>query len=270
MTGMDASDQEMQEKSRLTRFEEAVRRASERYERRRADIDMVWRKAQNDPVYAYHAAHRLAAKARYDRRQACRHLHDRFGVEAPSDENDPVFEYPVVRPERSPRDARGRLLRAKAVMEHAEAENVWRAVKKCESFAPADQGRMAVKFACEAMRQTPALWAYFVMNENNGLVREHALAQLVGWLDNETKVYREDRSHEEKLHGLAAVAERAWEDLSALIEKAGLSRRQAQVIERQRRGEEDAEIAAALGISENNVYRHRSAAMEKLRAVANQ
>ena len=331
-------------------FEEAVRRASDRYRKRRAGIDMVWRKTEEDPVYAYHAARRLAAKARYDRRRACRHLRDRFGVEAPTDEDGTEFAYPIVRPGRTPKNARGRLDRAEAVMAHAEAECVWRAVRKCESFAPADQGRMAVKLACEAMRQTPGLWAYFVENERDGSVREHALAEFVGWLDNETKMHREDASREEKLHGLAAVAKRAWEDLrpgeplylpntfvkshgeqrqkghlvgragrlldslpdslpalgglrferepddwfygdsgeaeedveaflrcesarrdlSAIIEKAELSRRQAEVVERKRRGEEVAQIAQALGIRESVVYVHWSDALKKLRRATGQ
>lgn len=302
-----------------------------------------------DARYALSTARELAVRARYRRRRGRRYLWARFGVRVSSSEADTAVTYAALRSrsEPAPKDAGARMLRAEAVIEHAEWETVWRAVGRCRQFALADQGRMACKFACEAMRQAPALWASFVGTEPDNEVRKRALAELTGWLDTETRVFGRTREavgdSGEKLRELAAVAMEAWDDLrpgeplylpntfvksigqrrkkgslagragglldglpalrglapdgetgewfygasddelrafvdaesdrrdlSAIIEKAGLSRRQAQVIERDRRGEENAQIAAALGIKESAVYAHRHEAIKKLRKAAGQ
>jgi DNA-binding CsgD family transcriptional regulator len=271
-------------------------------------------------------------------------LYARFGVKVRS--RGAATTYTAVRRERSPRSSRERLLRAEAVVEHAEWEAVWRAVWLCQSFGPADQARMACKFACEAMHQSPALWGFFIEKdlEPDDSVRQHAAVQLGGWLDNEVRLFPRTRAtglastREEKLAEIAAVAAEAWsllqpdeepfwlpntfvrgfgerrkkgslaghggslmdgppdlysgvevpdlhsteeedieafeeaennrQQLSAFIEGAQLSEREATVIERDRRGEETAQIAAALGITKNQVRVHRHRAFTKIRKAA--
>jgi DNA-binding CsgD family transcriptional regulator len=63
-------------------------------------------------------------------------------------------------------------------------------------------------------------------------------------------------------------AENYRRQLSAFVEKAQLSEREAAVIERDRRGEETAQIAAALGITKNQVRVHRDRAIKKMRKAA--
>lgn len=82
-------------------FEEAIRRASQRYRKRRAGIDAVWRRANKSPSYAHRAVLTLAAKAHHEPQQGRRNLYAQFGVDAPSNENNTVLAYPIVRPERS-------------------------------------------------------------------------------------------------------------------------------------------------------------------------
>jgi DNA-binding CsgD family transcriptional regulator len=324
-------------------FQEAVRRASERYGEGKRALKQIWKRAQENPAYALSTARELAVKARYRRRRGRRYLYSRFGVKVRS--LGAATTYATVRPERSPGGSGERLLRAEAVVEHAEWESVWRAVWLCQRFGPADQARMAAKFACEAMRQSPALWAFFIESdrEPDDSVRQHAAAQLAGWMDNEIRLFKRTReagrarTREEKLMELAAVAAEAWGDLqpgepfwlpntfvrsfderrkkkslagrggslmdglpnlhgaaedpdlhgtqdedieafvapeerrrqlSAFVEEAQLSEREAAVIERDRRGEETAQIAAALGITKNQVGVHRHRAITKMRKAA--
>jgi DNA-binding CsgD family transcriptional regulator len=316
-------------------FQEAVRRASERHKERKRALKRIWERAQENPAYARSTARELAMKARYRRRRGRRYLYSRFGIKVRS--REAATTYATVRPERSPGGSGERLLRAEAVVEHAEWESVWRAVCQCQRFGPADQARMAAKFACEAMRQSPALWAFFIDSdrEPDDSVRQYAATQLAGWMDNEVRLFK--RTREEKLMEIAAVAAEAWDSLqpgepfwipntfvrsfderrkkkslagrggslmdglpdlhgaaedpdlhgtqdedieafgaaeerrrqlSAFVEMAGLSEREAAVIERDRRGEETAQIAAALGITENQVGVHRHRAITKMRKAA--
>ena len=325
-------------------FEKAIRRASERYGERKRALQQIWERAQESPVYAISTARELAVKARYRRRRGRRYLYSRFGVKVRSRGTD--ITYAAVRPERSPRSSRERLLRAEAVVEHAEWDSVWWAICKCQYVGPADQARMAAKFACEAMRQSPALWAFFIEGdrEPDDSVRRHAAAQLAGWMDNEVRLFPRTRAtglastREEKLAEIAAVAADAWgslkpdepfwipntfqrsigerrkkeslagrgsslmdgppdhrdvaqdpgdlngaqdedieafeeaetnrQQLSAFIEQAQLSEREAAVIERDRRDEETAQIAAALDITKNQVRVHRHRAFTKIRKAA--
>jgi hypothetical protein len=326
-------------------FEEAIRQASERYTERKRVLKQIWERAQENPAYALSTARELAVKARYRRRRGRRYLYSRFGVKVRS--RGTATTYAAVRPERSPGSSRERLLRAEAIVEHAEWESVWRAVWACQNFGPEEQGRMASKFACEALRQSPAMWGFFIERnlEPDDSVRQHAAAQLGGWLDNEVKLYRRTRetglasTREEKLAEIATVAAEAWgalqpgepfwlpntyvrglgkrrqkgslagrgssimdappddlhaaaqaqEDLngipdedieafvsaedsrrlvSALLEKAQLSERESDVIQRDPRGEETARVAREMGIPRNQVGVHRFRAMAKLRRAA--
>jgi hypothetical protein len=174
-------------------FQEAIRRASERYGKHKRAVQQIWRRAEDSPTYALSTARELAVKTRYWRRRGRRYLYSRFGVKVRS--RGAATIYAGVRPERSPGSSRERLLRAEAVIEHAEWESVWRAVWKCQNFGPADQARMACKFACEAMRQSPALWGFFIEKdlEPDDSVRQHAAAQLAGWLDNEVRRFPRTR-----------------------------------------------------------------------------
>jgi hypothetical protein len=200
-------------------FQEAIRRASERYGKHKRAVQQIWRRAEDSPTYALSTARELAVKTRYWRRRGRRYLYSRFGVKVRSRRAATI--YAGVRPERSPGSSRERLLRAEAVIEHAEWESVWRAVWKCQNFGPADQARMACKFACEAMRQSPALWGFFIEKdlEPDDSVRQHAAAQLAGWLDNEVRRFPRTRAtglastREEKLEEIAAVAAEAWSAL---------------------------------------------------------
>jgi hypothetical protein len=131
-------------------FQEAIRRASERCGKRKLAVEQVWRRAQESPAYALGTARELAVRARYRRRRGRRYLYSRFGVKVRS--RGAATTYEAVRPERSPGSSR-----EEAVVEHAEWESVWRAVWNCQNFGPAEQARMACKFACEAMHQSPAL-----------------------------------------------------------------------------------------------------------------
>jgi RNA polymerase sigma factor (sigma-70 family) len=54
------------------------------------------------------------------------------------------------------------------------------------------------------------------------------------------------------------------EILRQLVQAAGLSPRQAEVLDRVQGGMEDAEIAADLGITRNNVYATKSTAIKKV------
>jgi DNA-binding CsgD family transcriptional regulator len=326
-------------------FQEAVRCASERYKERKRALKQIWERAQESPDYALSTARDLAVKSRYRRRRGRRYLYSRFGVKIRSRGADTT--YAAVQPERSPRSSRERLLRAEAVVAHAEWEAVWRAVWMCRNFEPAYQARMSCKFACEAMRQSPALWGFFIERdlEPDDSVRQHAAAQLGGWLDNEVRLFRRTRetglvsTREEKLAEIATVAAEAWgtlqpdepfwlpntyvrglekrrqkgslagrgsslmdappddlhdaaqarEDLngipdedieafvnaedsrrlvSALLEKAHLSERESDVIQRDIRGEQTARVAAELGITKNQVGVHRFRARAKLRRAA--
>lgn len=205
---------------------------------------------------------------------------------------------------------------------------------------------MACKFAVEAMRQTPALWAYFIESERepDASVREHAAVELAAWLDNETRLYPRLRKavgdRNEKLREIASAAAAAWVDLqpgepfwlpntfvggfnekrkkkslagrgssyvdsspdieiaqigdmqsdaiggddeglaefesreasrqqlNTLSAEAGLSEREAAVIERLRRDMEYAEIAAELEITKGQVAVHWHRATKKLRKAA--
>jgi DNA-binding CsgD family transcriptional regulator len=197
------------------------------------------------------------------------------------------------------------------------------------------------------MRQSPALWGFFIERdlEPDDSVRQHAAAQLGGWLDNEVRLFRRTRetglasTREEKLAEIATVVAEAWgalqphepfwlsntfvsgfgerrrkgslagrgsslmdappddphdaaqvpealngvqdEDIeafvsaedsrrlvSALLEEAQLSEREANVVLRDPRGEENARVAAELGITKNQVGVHRFRAMAKLRRAA--
>lgn len=211
-------DADRPKSKRKREFEEAVRRASERQKERKANITAIEGKAQESPDYALRVVRELAVKAHYRRRRGRRYLYSRFGIKVYCGGNEVSYE--ARRPERSPKGSRERLLRAKAVVEHGEWENVWRAVwKGFAYFGPTDQGRMACKFATEAMRQTPALWGYFIerQREPDERVREYALAELAGWLDQETRLYGRTRkvggSREERLRELASAAAAAWADL---------------------------------------------------------
>jgi hypothetical protein len=325
-------------------FQAAVRRASERHKERRRSLEKMERKAQESPDNALAAALILEANARAGRRVGRRCLRSRWGVKVYS--RRPDVAYAVVWPERSPKGSQERLLRAEAIVGHGGWEAVWMALRDgFDRFGALDQPRMACKFAYEAMRQTPALWGHFIekAHEPDDHVREHAAAQLAGWLDNETRLYRRTRKavggREGKLQEIAAAAAAAWADLqpgepfylpntflkefgqrrkkgslagrggsfldqlsdleaeelepesasaddeglaefeaketarqqlSALIENAGLSEQQAAVIGRRRKGEKIAHIAAELGVSENQVSVQTSNAIEKIKRAAGQ
>jgi hypothetical protein len=198
-------------------FQEAIRRASERYGKHKRAVQQIWRRAEDSPTYALSTARELAVKTRYWRRRGRRYLYSRFGVKVRS--RGAATIYAGVRPERSPGSSRERLLRAEAVIEHAEWESVWRAVWKCQNFGPADQARMACKFACEAMRQSPALWGFFIEKdlEPDDSVRQHAAAQLAGWLDNEVRRFPRTRAP-------LRSQPRKGESLKHLFELIGLNR----------------------------------------------
>jgi hypothetical protein len=199
-------------------FEAAVRRASERHKERKRSLEKMERKARENPDHALAAALILEANARAGRRLGRRYLYSRWGVKVYS--RRPSVAYAVVRPERSPKDSRQRVLRAQALVEHGGWEAVWMALRAgFDHFGPLDQPRMACKFAFETLRQTPALWGYFIekAREPDDSVREHAAAELAGWLDSETRLYPRTRKvvggREGKLQEIAGVAAAAWADL---------------------------------------------------------
>ncbi len=94
-------------------FQEAIRRASERYGERKRAVEQIWRRAEDSPSYALSTARELAVRARYRRRRGRRYLYSRFGVKVRS--QGAATTYAAVRPERSPGNSRERLLRAEAI-----------------------------------------------------------------------------------------------------------------------------------------------------------
>ncbi len=199
-------------------FEEAVRRASEQQKLRKARIAAIERRAQESPEEALRVAAVLRYRARNGRRHLRRYLKSRWGIKVYA--RDPAVSYAVLWPERSPQGSQERLQRAVAIVKHGEWEAIWMAVRKgFDLFGPTDQGRMACKFAAETMRQTPALWGFFIERERepDDSVREYAAARLAGWLDNETRLYPRTRKavggKEGKLQEIAASVAEAWADL---------------------------------------------------------
>lgn len=142
-------------------FEESVLRASERYEKRRRALEGMERRAREDAGYALSAARRLSRQAEHHRDRSRRELRERFGLEVSSGTGDAAIAYETVKPERAPKDSRERLNRAETVMEHAEAEVVYRAVWSAWSLVPGQREWMACKLEeaiAEAMGFSPALW----------------------------------------------------------------------------------------------------------------
>jgi hypothetical protein len=56
-------------------FQEAIRRASERYGKHKRAVQQIWRRAEDSPTYALSTARELAVKTRYWRRRGRRYLY---------------------------------------------------------------------------------------------------------------------------------------------------------------------------------------------------
>ncbi len=201
-------------------FKEAVRRAAERAAERKRRLEEMEGLSRKSPDHALGMALYLRANTLAGRRLQRRYLYSRFGVKVYT--RPPRVGYAVVHPERSPRRTKDRLLRAEAIREHGGWESLWMALcRGYDLFGAEDGTRKACDFAFQSMRQSPALWGFFVERdrEPDERVREHALAELAGWLDTETRLHGRTREviggHGEKLREIPAIAAAAWHSLQA-------------------------------------------------------
>ena len=199
-------------------FEEAVRQAADRYKGQKDLLSELELAAREDPCFARVAATAMLVEARSQRRLWRRYLYGRFGVKVYSHEE--TVHYEQRRPERAPETSQERLLRAKAVVGHAEWENRWKALSAgLAFFGTQERFHHAVRLMCDALRQMPAIWGNFTekAREPDDSVREHAAAELAGWLDSKTRLYPRTRravsGREGKLRELAPAALAAWVDL---------------------------------------------------------
>jgi hypothetical protein len=199
-------------------FEEAVRQAAERYAVRKRRLEEMEKMARKSADHAIGMALYLRAKAVAGRRRQRRYLYSRFGIKVYT--RPPRVGYGVVRPDRSPQRTKDRLLRAQAIRDHGCRESLWMALCRGYGFfGEKDGARKACEFAFQSMRQSPALWGFFVEKERDERVREHALAELAGWLDTETRLHKRTREavggREEKLRELPVIAGEAWHSLQS-------------------------------------------------------